>query len=74
MSSSSALQTTPLIDAVASEMASRIDVAVECWMAEIERALRSLELTSLGRLHAVHEILENYKRLTGKTELEGRRA
>lgn len=74
MSSSSALQTTPLIDAVASEMASRIDVAVECWMAEIERALGSLELTSLGRLHAVHEILENYKRLTGKTELEGRRA
>jgi hypothetical protein len=62
------------IEAVASEMASGIHAAMECWMAKIERALQSKTLTTLGRLQAVQEILAEYKRLAGKVELECRRS
>jgi hypothetical protein len=58
------------IEAVAAEMASGIHAALECWMGKIDRALNSKSLTTLGRLQAVQEILTNYKRLTGKTDLE----
>ena len=49
------------IDAVASEMALGIDTAVECWMLQIESALEDPRLTTLGRLHAVQEIVANYR-------------
>ena len=62
------------IEAVAAEMASGIHVAVECWMAKIERALQSRTLTTLGRLQAVQEILTEYKRLADKTDLECHRS
>ena len=58
------------IEAVAAEMASGIHAALECWIGKIDRALNSRNLTTLGRLQAVQEILTNYKRLTGKTDLE----
>ena len=57
------------IQAVAAEMASGVDAAVECWMTQVERALESRDLTTLGRLQAVREILATYKRLTGKVYL-----
>jgi hypothetical protein len=50
-------------------MASGIDAAVECWMTQVEQALESRNLTTLGRLQAVREILATYKRLTGKVYL-----
>jgi hypothetical protein len=59
-----------LVDAIASEMASGVDRAVECWMSQIEQALTDSRLTSLGRLFAVREVLEQYKHLTGKTHLK----
>ena len=62
------------IEAVAAEMSAGIHAAVECWMAKIERALQSKTLTSLGRLQAVQEILVEYKRLAGKTDLECHRS
>jgi hypothetical protein len=61
-----------LVDAVASEMAVGVERAVECWMSEIEQALTDMHLTSLGRLNAVTEILNEYKRLTGKAQLKSR--
>lgn len=61
-----------LVDIIAAEMASGVDRAVECWMSQIDEALRDVRLTSLGRLQAVKEIVERYKSLTGKAQLHGR--
>jgi hypothetical protein len=61
-----------LVDIIATEMSSGVDRAVECWMSQIEQALTDVQLTSLGRLQAVKEIVERYKSLTGKVQLHGR--
>ena len=57
------------VSAVANELMLGIDSAVECWMAKVEEALTDSRLATLGRLHAVHEVLEDYKCLTGKASL-----
>ena len=62
-----------IVDVIAHEMACGVDRAVECWMSQIEQALNDTQLTSLGRLYAAKEIVERYKRLTGKMELETRK-
>ena len=62
------------IEAVAAEMASGIHAALECWMAKIERVLQDKTLTTLGRLQAIQEILAEYQRIAGKTELDCRRS
>ena len=64
---------TDLVDVIASEMAFGVERAVECWMSQIEQALTDIHLTSLGRLNAVREILDQYKHLTGKAQLEQRK-
>lgn len=61
-----------IVDAIAGEMAVGVDRAVECWMSEIDQALTDMHLTSLGRLNAVREIVDEYKRLTGKVQLKSR--
>ncbi len=58
-----------LVLAIAEEMAHGVRTAVDGWMTEIELALTDPQLTSLGRLRAVGEIVENYKRLTGQADL-----
>ena len=63
---------TNVVELIASEMAVGVDRAVECWMSQIEHALTDVHLTSLGRLNAVREILDEYKHLTGKVQLQGR--
>ncbi len=63
---------TDLVDVIAREMSVGVERAVECWMSEIEDALTDMHLTSLGRLNAVCEIVNEYKKLTGKTELKDR--
>ena len=63
---------TDLVDVIASEMSVGVERAVECWMWEIEQALTDLHLTSLGRLNAVCEIVNEYKQLTGKAQLRDR--
>lgn len=63
---------TNLVEVIASEMAVGVDRAVECWMSQIEHALTDVHLTSLGRLNAVREILDEYKHLTGKVQLQDR--
>ena len=61
------------VDAIAVEVASKIDVAVESWMAEMEQALNDPALTTLGRINAAKEVLAQYKSLTGKQQLQSYR-
>ncbi|MGH9543797.1 MAG: hypothetical protein ACRD23_01135 [Terriglobales bacterium] len=58
--------------AIADEMAQGVQTAVDCWMAEVELALTDTQLTTLGRLNAVREVVKNYKSLTGQARLECR--
>jgi hypothetical protein len=62
-----------IVDVIADEMACGVDRAVEYWMSQIDEAFSDSELTSLGRLYAIKEVLERYKDLTGKMKLETRR-
>ncbi len=61
------------VDTIAVEVASKIDVAVESWMAEVELALNDPALTTLGRMNAAREVLDQYKSLTGKKQLQSRK-
>jgi len=63
-----------IVELIASEMASGVERAVDCWMSQIEQALEDVHLTSLGRLYAVQDVVRKYKDLTGKGELAGRKA
>jgi hypothetical protein len=77
MGSSYATVPADFVSAVATEVAASVDTAVESWMAQVEAALLDARLTTLGRMNAVHDVLQTYKTLTGKTELrcrDGRRA
>jgi len=60
------------MDAIIGEMALGVDRAVECWMSQIDDILSDSRLTSLGRLQAVRQVVEKYKHLTGKEELQRR--
>jgi hypothetical protein len=60
------------VNLLAAELNSAIERSVECWLAEVNYALTNPALTTLGRLHAVESIVEQYKTLTGKTALNGR--
>jgi hypothetical protein len=70
---SATFSTEELVNAVAVEMVSGVDCAVESWLAQIENASTDPHLTTLGRMNAVREVLETYKRMTGKTHLSYRR-
>lgn len=59
--------------AIAEEIAQGVQTAVNCWMTEIDLALTDSSLTTLGRLHAVREIVENYKYVTGQARWDGRK-
>jgi hypothetical protein len=61
-----------LVQVIAEEMAHGVSNAVDCWMNEIDLALTDTHLTTLGRLNAVREIVENYKYLTGRDQLDRR--
>lgn len=50
-----------LIEAVAAEMSAGIDCAVNFWMSQIEAALLDSRLTTLGRFHAVQDIVKCYR-------------
>jgi hypothetical protein len=66
--------TEEFVKTVAAEMASQVGAAVEYWMAQFESVFSDSRLTTLGRVYAAKEILEHYKRLTGKTQLKQRKA
>ena len=74
MATSAIVGNRDLVRAVAGEMAIGVETAVDCWLSQIDQALSDVHLTTLGRLNAVREILDKYKRLTGKSDLACRRA
>jgi hypothetical protein len=61
-----------VVRVIAEEMANGVQNAVDCWMTEIDLALTDSKLTTLGRLNAVREIIQNYKHLTGQEDLDCR--
>ncbi len=50
-----------LIEAIAAEMSAGIECAVNFWLSQIEDALLDSRLTTLGRFHAVQEIVKRYR-------------
>jgi hypothetical protein len=62
-----------VVDIIAGEMSRNVERAVDRWMAEFESVLMDSSLTSLGRLNAIHEIVENYNSMTGKSGMQSRR-
>jgi hypothetical protein len=50
-----------LVEAVAQEMATGIEQAVTFWMHQVEDALNDSQLTTLGRLHAVRNVVAAYR-------------
>jgi hypothetical protein len=57
------------VKVIAEEVMRGVETAVECWMSDVECALTDVHLTTLGRLNAVRDVLDRYKQLTGKSEL-----
>jgi len=55
-----------LIEAVVAEMSQGIECAVTFWMGQIEDALHDPNLTTLGRMNAVQDIVKNYRRAGGE--------
>jgi hypothetical protein len=70
---SAVTSTRELMNAIAAEMATGVDCAVESWLAQIEEAVTDPHLTTLGRMNAVRGILETYKHMSGKSQLFCRR-
>jgi hypothetical protein len=61
--------TRDFVEIVAGEIAQAVECAMELWMAEFESALENRQLTTLGRLQAVRDIVDTYKRHTGNKHL-----
>jgi hypothetical protein len=57
-----------LMDAIAEQVASCVDEAVERWMAEFDSVLQDPHLTTLGRLQAISAIVARYRHLRGEAE------
>ncbi len=61
-----------VVRVIAEEMANGVQNAVDCWMTEIDLAVTDSTLSTLARLNAVREIIQNYKHLTGQEDLDCR--
>ena len=61
-----------LMEAVAAEVAVGIHSAVDYWMAQIESVFEDTHMTTLGRLQAVNEIVQNYRREHAEETMRGR--
>ncbi len=57
------------VSLVAEEIAFGIDHALDYWLGRIELELVDAKLTSIERLHAIEQIVREYKETTGKTQL-----
>jgi hypothetical protein len=74
MATMAAVRQEYVFQTIVEEMANGVDVAVECWLSEIDQVIQDTRLTTLGKMNAIEDILSKYKRLTGKQHLVGRRA
>jgi hypothetical protein len=57
------------VDLVAEEVAIGIHKAVGYWMGRLQAVFQDTRLTTLGRMHAIQDILAEYKQATGEDEL-----
>lgn len=57
-----------LVEAMAEQIASCVDEAVERWMAEFDSVLQDPHLTTLGRLQAMTAIVARYRILHGQSD------
>ena len=55
---------------IAEEMANGVQNAVDCWMTEIDLAVTDSTLSTLARLNAVRELIQNYNSLTGQEDMD----
>ena len=55
------------VDIIAGEISRSVECAVDRWMSEFENVLMDSNLTSLGRLNAIQEIVDNYNCMTGRS-------
>jgi hypothetical protein len=69
----SAAVSADAVDIIAGEISRSVERAVDRWMAEFESVLMDSSLTSLGRLNAIQEIVENYNCMTGKSKMQPQR-
>jgi hypothetical protein len=65
---SSKLVEKEFVDAIAEQVASCVDDAVERWMAEFDSVLQDPHLTALGKLQAITAIVARYRHLRGRGE------
>jgi hypothetical protein len=61
-----------LVDAIANELATSVEAAVEYWMSEFEAVLQDSNLSDLERSQAIEGVIARYKYLTGKSDLHRR--
>jgi hypothetical protein len=69
---SAILSNQQFVEMIAQELFAGVEKAVQSWMSEVDSALESPRLTTLGRLQAIREIMDRYKQATGKMELAAR--
>ena len=61
-----------VVNLIAGEISLGVERAVDCWMFQVEQAMTDSQLTTLGRVNAVKQVLETYKKVTGKQQLSCR--
>jgi hypothetical protein len=66
--SSNAAAEKELLEAVAEQVASCVEDAVDRWMAEFDSVLQDPHLTTLGRLQAMNAIVTRYHQLRGQAD------
>lgn len=57
------------VNIIASEMSSGVERAVGCWLTQIEEILLDENITAAGKVRATEAVIQNYKRITGKSDL-----
>jgi hypothetical protein len=70
--SSQATSEREFVDAVADQVASCVEQAVDRWMAEFDSILQDPHLTTLGRLQAIDSVVTRYRQLRGLAEASPR--
>jgi hypothetical protein len=56
-----------LIEALAEEVSAGIRCGVDFWVSQIEAVFSDKQLTTMGRLQRLRQIVEEYRRMEGET-------
>jgi hypothetical protein len=58
------------VELIASQMAEGIESALQHWLSRVDDALHDYSLTTLGRMHAVEDILNESRQTLGNPQVE----